>query len=354
MTIIRRERRLPQGAMGEGVIREGTRVDPQDVVLRGLMPSDFVILDALKPLGLRRAEQLMTGDALQVNPGDSLNPGELIAKMGRKVLKSPVRAVFSRIEAGQVILQTNPEPVEVRALCSGEVTSVRGTQAVLIETIGALLQAAWGNGHKVFSIYQMEPKQGIESLQGETLLPEYRGAALVTTKPITTPLIFSVAVQQEMTAIIAPSMRSDLRELALKQTIPVILTEGFGELQMSEIVYNWLRDNLGRQALIDATEPARWSPDRPEIIVPLPTGGTLPPLPIMDQPLVPGVTVRMTRAPLNGLSGRVRRLPDTPRSVENGLRLQGAEVQLPTGRTVFVPLANLDMLGRPVDAPGGA
>jgi hypothetical protein len=143
-----------------------------------------------------------------------------------------------------------------------------------------------------------------------------------------------------------------LREVALRQKIPVILTEGFGDHRMSDLVYNLLRDNLGRPALIDATEPKRWSSSRPELIIPLSSGSSLPPPPETDQPIVEGALVRLIRAPYNGMAGRVRRVVDTPRTVENGLRLPGAEVQLGNGRLVFVPLANLEMLGRSADAPG--
>jgi hypothetical protein len=72
----------------------------------------------------------------------------------------------------------------------------------------------------------------------------------------------------------------------------------------------------------------------------------------MDRPLAEGALVRMTRAPLAGVAGRVLQVADMPRTVENGLRLPGAEVQLSSGRTVFVPLANLELVGRSVDAPG--
>jgi len=288
--------------------------------------------------------------------GDFVERGRVLAQKGdgrgAKTVKSPINDVVARVDEGQIILQITPDPVEVFAMCPGEVTSIRGTTEVLIESVGALIQCAWGNGQHVFSNYKMEPEDGLESLRGESLLNEFRNSAVVTNRPITSPSTFLIAATQELTGIIAPSMHIDLREVALRQKIPVILTEGFGEQQMSEMVYNLLRDNLGRPALLDATEPQRWSATRPEIIIPLPPGGTLPPPPEVDQPLVEGALVRLLRAPYAGMSGRVRRLVESPRAVENGLRLPGAEVQLSSGQTVFVPLANIAMLGRMVDAPG--
>ena len=261
--------------------------------------------------------------------------------------------MFVRADKGRVILQTNPQAVSVRAMCPGEVTSVRSTGEVLIETVGALIQCAWGNGQQAFATYKLAPPEGIESLRGSSIMNDYRSSGIILSTPITSPDIFQVAAEQELVAIIAPSMHADLRETALQQTIPVILTEGFGTQQMSEIVYNLLRDNVGRPAMIDAAEPLRWSANRPEIIIPLPSAGNLPPAPEIDLPLVEGAYVRMTRAPLAGLAGRVRHIVETPRAVENGLRLAGAEVYLASGNTEFVPLANLELMGRAVDTPGG-
>jgi hypothetical protein len=357
LTLVRRERRLPSGAIGEVMVQDHVPVEANTVVLRGAVSGEFLILNALEPLGLRRPDEL-TEDLFIAKSGDVVDRGQVIAQKGEgrraKTLKAPIRAVLSRIEyeSGRVILQVNPEPVEVAAMCPGMVTSVRGTNEVLIETSGALIQCAWGNGKSAYSQYRVEPEEGIESLDSNSLLQQWRGTAIIMKKPILSSKVFSIAAELEMTGIIAPSMRSDLREAALRQQLPVILTEGFGDQQMSEMVYNLLLDNQGRPALIDATEPERWSSSRPEIIIPLPSGGALPPTPEANLPLAEGSVVRITRSPYAGMSGRVRRISDIPRAVGNGLRLPGADVQLSSGRTVFVPLANLELVGRLGDAPG--
>ena len=351
LTTIRRERRLPPSALGHATARDGSHVEAQDIVLTGSLPGDFMIVDALEPLGLKKAEQL-TEEMINVQAGNTVEKGRVLAQNGKRMLRAPVNALIAQVDNGQIILQANPVHIDIEAMCPGEITSVRGNTEVLLETVGALIQCAWGNGKRAYSQYKMEPEGGIETMPDDSMLSQFRNNAVILNHPIQSFKTFSVAVVQEMTAIVAPSMRADLREMALRQPIPIILTEGFGDLQMSDLVYNLLRDNVGRPAMYDASEPERWSPNRPEIVIPLPYGGSLPPSPETDQPLTEGAQVRMRRAPYPGMSGRVRRLVDTPRAVENGLRLPGAEVQLSDGRTVFVPLANLELLGRAADAPG--
>ncbi|HLY26641.1 MAG TPA: hypothetical protein VKQ72_09900 [Aggregatilineales bacterium] len=353
LTTIRRERRLPPGAIGQAAAREASHVEAQDIVLQGALPGEFIMLDALRPLGLRRPEQF-NETMLTVQPGNTVERWQVIAQNGSRTLKAPRAALLAHVEDGQIVLQTDPEPIDIYALCPGEITSVRGAEEVLLETVGALIQGVWGNGKRTFSAYKMEPQNGIDTLASDddTTFSEYKGSAIILTHPIASTAVFDIAKKQEMTAIVAPSMSSDLRATALRQNIPIILTSGFGDQQMSELVYNLLRDNLGRPAMFDATEPERWSPSRPEIVIPLPTGGQLPPPPETDAPLVEGALVRLTRAPYAGMSGRIRRLVETPRSVENGLRLPGAEVQVAGGRTVFVPLANIELLGRSGETAG--
>lgn len=352
-TTIRRERRLPPDAISDNPrVREGTFIEANDILLSGVIPANYIVLDVLKPLGLKNTEML-TPDTLLVRPGRQVHYQDELIVIGEgrraKRFKSPVDAVFLRMDGGDMILQSDPEPVELPALYPGRITSLRNNASIaVIEATGALIQGVWGNGKSAYCQLRPEPKDGIESLKDDSLVNEYRGTAIVMLRPIKTREAFDIAQRQNINAIIAPSMHSDLREVALKQSYPVLLMEGFGEMRMSDLMFTLLRDNQGRPATINAVEPSRWSIDRPEVLVTLPTSVSAP-LANMDQPLVEGALVRITRSPQFGMAGRVKRLVEAPRTVDNGLRLPGAEVTLPGGETVFVPLANLEILGRPID-----
>jgi hypothetical protein len=124
-----------------------------------------------------------------------------------------------------------------------------------------------------------------------------------------------------------------------------LLTEGFGRRRPTGLIYNLLQSNMGRQAAFDAEIPDRWSWSRPEITIPLPTGGITPTVPAMDQALTVGAQVRIIRAPWEGGVGEVIELPAMPQVVESGLRLPCARVRLSNTRIGFVPLANLELLG---------
>lgn len=357
MTVIRRDRQLPPGVYGKVLVRQGAPVQPDTVVLQGSQPGDFVIIDALKALNITLKDGgTLTEDLLQVRPGETLDKEQPIMIIGSgrrtRTLGSPVHAVFVRLEGSQIILRRDPVDLQIKALTPGHVSAIKGNECVTIETVGALIQGAWGNGKETYATLTLEPEGGIEALANtDDPMQRVSGTAMILNKPINDLNVFRFAEKLELGALIAPSMTSGLREIARRQKIPILIVEGFGDLPMSEIVYNLLRGNANRPAAIDAHEPGRWSAERPEITVPLSTTAK-PPAPDVNLPLMEGSLVRITRQPNMGVTGRVYRLIDVPRPVENGLLVTGAEIRTANGQVYFAPLANLELLGRPPEAPG--
>src|SRR5690349_3092213 len=116
LATIRRERRLPSSAIGEVAVRENQHVEAHDVVLRGSIPGNYVLLNGLAPLGLRPTE-LIPEELMQVHVGDFVERGRVLAQKGdgrgAKTVKSPINGVVARVDEGQIILQITPDPVEV-------------------------------------------------------------------------------------------------------------------------------------------------------------------------------------------------------------------------------------------------
>lgn len=345
LTVIRRERLLPPDVEGTVTVREGEHVSAVDVVARGVRANRYVILDLPRLLGVRDPDAL--DDLLHVGEWEIVKAGDILAgdqEKKRNLVRSPVSGMVAGLREGRLILQTDLSEVEVRAGCNGSVASVRGNRGVLLETVGALVQGAWGNGRYHFGLLQAEPKEGLAALEADEIATQWRGAIVLTQRPLTRRAL-DRAVALQIGGIIAPSMHADLRKVALRLKMPIMLTEGFGAEQLSPLVTEVLEAHYGRQAALHAPEPRHWQPDRPEVIVPL-HSDRLPPTPPRDAALRVGAEVRITRRPYLGLVGQVKDLPATPQVIENGLRLPVAAVTLPSGRTVIVPLANLEFFGR--------
>ncbi len=347
LTTIQREQTLPEDAIGSVDVRQGASVNLRDIVARGILPSRYLIVEAAKVLRLKKTADL--GEYLRVSIGDGVNPKTVLAEVpkqrNRKVL-SPVDGIVADVNDGRIILQVEPETVELEAGLDGQVIKVQPGQGVVIETYGSVVQGAWGNNRRVIGTLRTEPNAGLESLYGEDLDIQFRGAIVVTRRPLRQTGL-DVMEDQNLGGIIAPSIEADLIEALLAVKGAVMLTEGFGSLRMSGLVYNMLNNFNGRQATLEAIQPNRWQTRRPEVIVnPSGRGASRAVRPNVNQALTVGTSVRLTRIPHLGDVGTVVNLPKTPILLENGLRVLCAEVESVTGEKLTVPLANLEVFGR--------
>jgi hypothetical protein len=348
VTLIQREYLLPEGAIGSVEAQRGQRVDLRDVIARGTVPARHVILDVAKFFHLRRSED--AAKLILVKQGDTVESGQTLAgktpDKGKRLF-APMTGIIVYIGGGRIVLQETPEITDLQAGVQGQVIGVQEGRGVTIETIGALVQGVWGNNRRVIGALRVEPPDGLESIFGDQLNTQYRGAIVVTRRPLKATGLMILS-DQGITGLIAPSMDADLREAALNAETGIILTEGFGAMRMGNTVATLLESLNGRQATLDAMIPDRLDVRRPEVIVNVAVrADARPSLPDVAQTLRKGTTVRLTGDPYPGFAGRVTDLPKTPVLLDNGLRVLCAAVELFTGEQVMVPVANLELFGKP-------
>ncbi len=344
LTTIRRERVLPEEAIGSVEIEAGRRVNIRDVVARGTVPSRYVIVEAAEFFGLKNPDDLQ--ELMQVEIGSAVDDQDLLAERSRRRLHSRVRGIVAYIGEGRIIIQETPELIDLEAGVDGQVIEVKPGRGVVIETVGALVQGMWGNNRRALGPLQVEPEDGLETIFGDQLDIKFQGAIVVTRRPLK-PLGLQVMEEQGLRGVIAPSMDTDLIEHAVNTSGAIMLTEGFGAVRMSGALGNIFAALAGRQAMLDAFMPNRSESRRPEIIM-NPTGRTAvrPPQPDVDVALRVGMTVRLTRLPHAGQVGQIVNLPKSPVLLDNGLRVMCAQVALSGGDKVLVPLANLEIFGK--------
>lgn len=347
LTAIRRERTLPPDAIGQVEAQPGERIDLRDVVARGSIPSRYAILEAVKALNLRRPDELES--KMLVEMGEMVNAGQVLAgkanKRGRHIA-SPVNGIIAYVGDGRIIVQEIPEPITIESGLIGQVVGLQEGRGVVIETIGAVLQGAWGNGRFGIGQLRIEPADGLETIYGDQLDIAYRGAVVVTRRPLVDVSLLVVA-DQEFAGVIAPSMDASLIDQARETPAAIVLTQGFGSTsRMSQYIISFLEGLAGRQATIDAVLPDRFDPRRPEVIINVGAPrGERPTVPSPHLLLTLGMNVRITRGDYAGVVGRVGDLPKTPHLLDNGLRVFCARVDMPTGNSAYIPLANLEIFG---------
>lgn len=338
---IRRERYLPD-AGGTITVAAGTRVAMHDVVGHGASPAPYLLIEAAQELHLKDPDKLF--DLLEVRIGEQVSAGEPLAsaggRRGRKLL-APVNAQVIDVAQGRIVLQELSAPLELEAGVNGTVVNVRRGRSVVIEAYGAVLQGVWGSNRRAIGTIRHEPTTGMENIFGDVIDAEYRGAVVVTRRTLKR-VSFQVIDDQSFSAVIAPSMEPDLLDLALASPAAILLTEGFGAQRMSNIVAQFLETVEGRQATVDAL--AQTAP--PEVLIAVPIQPSeRPPAPNLNATLQVGREVRLERGPFAGMVGQVIRLPKEPVSLDNGLKVPCAQVELITGEKTYVPVANIEVSG---------
>jgi hypothetical protein len=347
LIVIRRRCSLPDKAIGTVNVSEGERVDVRDVIAHGVITTHYYILDGAKFFKLRNPDQL--DDLLFVDVGDVVKEEDVLAgkkaKKGKRLF-SPVRGIVAAIDKGRVILQAMPEMIDLEAGIRGRVVSIQPGSGVEVEATGAQVQGVWGNDRTVIATLQTEPEDGMESLSGDSLDMRFASAIILSRQPITADKL-KIMKDKNLSGIIAPSMDSSLLDIALEANGAILLTEGFGNIGMSSAIYNILANFEGHQVTVAADKLDRQGLNSPEVIVNTqPKDEQRPARPNVMLALRPGTEVRITRTPYTGLTGTVIDLPKVPVLMENGLRIKCAKVELVVGETIFVPLANIEVLGR--------
>lgn len=351
-TRIRHERVLPPRVFGEVMVREGHDIQSQDIVVKGVIPQDFRIIDVAGQMGLNRDDPEQLKKFITLEPDNLVDYNEPLAEAKRRrdrrlIPRAPAAGVVKLIDQGRVILQINPEPIEIRARVPGRIMEIIPYRGAEIETTGSLIQCAWGNGSFTFSHFEFEPEGGLKSLEisQDDLLAKSVNRVYILERSIGL-FDLSLIVKLKLAGLVAPSMSYNLREAAMAFKVPIILTEGFGNLTPTPRILRILRHLGNRAAAFDARTPHRWSGERPEIIIPSLAGGQMFVEPKINAPLAKGMTVRLQRAPFAGQVGTIAVVPETIEPTESGLRVPTIKVKLPTrDDLIIVPVANVQLVG---------
>jgi hypothetical protein len=344
LTTIRRERVLP--LEGQVLVQVGARVEPMSIVARADVPGHYYILDVAQALGVSPE---VADKYIRPRPGQLVKAGQAVA--GRRtgfglfprLLRAPRGGIVAAVGGGRILFESAGEPIEIRAYLSGRVVEVVPKFGAVIETIGALVQGVWGIGGESFGVLKILSEQPDQPLQAKAIDISCRGTVVIGGSTMDKE-VFQPALEYQVRGIVVGGLDPDLLELAEQMPFPIVTTEGLGQAPMAHPIFQLLRTNEGREAVISGRTEPRWGAVRTEIVVLLPSGGApLPPPP--GKPLEVGVRVRVTRGAMLGTVGTVRNLPKQPIILETGAGVWGAVVAFGEGEERTVPIYNLELLG---------
>lgn len=358
-TLLHLERRLPLD--GEVVVEEGARVEWNQVVARTELPGKVDMVNVANILGVDAGE---VRECLFKTEGEPVEKGEPLGQNQGffGLFKSTVRATMSgTVESvsdvtGQVVLRSPPEPVEIRAYVDGVVEKVLPGQGVVVKTFGTFIQGIFGIGGETSGALELVTDDPAREMRPQDIGPQHQGKLLVGGSLVTKAVI-DAALEHQVAGIIVGGLHDqDLRDFlgydlgvaitgSERKGLTLIITEGFGPIQMADRTFALFRANQGRRASISGATQIRAGVIRPEVIIPRLEGDWEE---ARDQPLdlelAVGVPVRIIREPGFGQLARVTALPVEPAVIPTGARVRVAEIELKDGRTLTIPRANLELI----------
>jgi len=225
---------------------------------------------------------------------------------------------------------------------------------VTIETEGTLIQGIFGvGGERTGIIHYLENCRGLVvnkshleniSLEGRIICggitftgdaldyAVHSGAVGVFTGSIT-----SAALENFTGTALGISMTGD-EELPLS----LIISEGFGELAISERIEAILKQLNGKEASFSGATQVRAGAIRPELII---TDSKLGIKQSRREPIFEiGRNVRCLRSPHFGKLGQITELPYTTHKVASGAVVRVALVKLEKSDSYYIPRANLEII----------
>lgn len=358
-TIVVKDRQLP--LEGEVMVQVGDQVKADQIVARTQLPGKIFPVNVANQLGV--APSRLKG-LLRKGIGDSVEKDEVIAESAGFMgfFKSEATAIVSgTIQSiseitGQVIFQAQPIPVEIDAYIDGTVVEIIPNEGCVIQSAATLIQGIFGLGGEVKAELVMGVSKPTDVLKPEHITPEMRGRIVVGGAYLTLATL-KKAIEHGLAGLVTGGFDyDDIKELLGYEVgvaitggedlgLTLVVTEGFGEIQMAPGTFALLEKKAGKMASINGATQIRAGVIRPEVVVTfgedVPEGRYTPPEPTG---ISMGDPVRGIRAPYFGQLGKVVELPVEPEALESESRARVMVIEFEDGTRARLPRANVEVI----------
>jgi hypothetical protein len=141
---------------GKVLVNPGDRVQPAQPVAQTEVSGEVSVVNVAQ---LLRVAPARAYKYIKVREGADVTMNTVIASKGLTAagrVKSPANGFVYRIDksTGRVLIKVVSRPLELMAYLAGTVSSVMAGRGVVVETTGALIQAALGIGGESYGVLQ--------------------------------------------------------------------------------------------------------------------------------------------------------------------------------------------------------
>lgn len=343
---------------GEILVGPGQAVNALTVVGRAERPTRFRFIDVAHQLG---RPDLDLDDVLTVDVGDYVEAHQVVAagrggfSLREKLVRSPAAGYVMGIGPSGILLESEHTITEIQAFVTGVVTRIIPDLGVVIETDGAIIEAACGFGGEAVGRLLRVVNSPYESMTPDDLHENASEAILLGGRSIDEETLRR-ADEWQVHGIIVGSFPVSLLDMDPPVRVRVVATEGFGHVPMSPHTFGVLTSLSRTDISIRGQTPGLFgntqigSSQEPPIILaasPLPSRGSYVGLPAAPKTEAPTAKVsnkvRVIQGKLLGASGQIDLIPPDAQATEAGIIAPGAFVKLGDG-VHYIPWANLQLI----------
>jgi len=365
-TLIRKKRLLPLS--GEVMVNNGDTVNAEDIVARTNLPGKVLSLNVVNRLGILPKDIhsfMLKGEGEDVQKDEPLAETKPMIKFFKSVCFSPITGKIETVSdvTGQVLLRYPPRPVQINAYVDGKVVEVFEKEGVVISTYATFIQGIFGIGGEATGELTVVAKTPKDVLKPSDVKEEHEGKIIVAGSIINYDVI-QKSLELGIKGIIVGGIKdNDINQLlgydlgaaitgSEDINITIIITEGFGQIDMAEKAFKVLTSRGGSKASISGATQIRAGVVRPEIIIPFSEEIDASDVKMTEESPVEeesaGIAIddliRVIRTPYFGKIGKVKSLPSELRKIETEAVVRVLEVEFPDGRTAIIPRSNVEAI----------
>ncbi|MDX1382391.1 MAG: hypothetical protein R3190_02050 [Thermoanaerobaculia bacterium] len=358
--IVQRDRRLP--LEGEVLVAVGDRVAADDLVARTELPGKVYPLNVANELGIdpaRLPAAMLHAEGATVERGELLARTKGVFGLFSSESHAPVSGTVESISTvtGSVILQEHPIPVEVDAYIGGKVVEVIPREGCVVQAAATLVQGIFGLGGETRGEIVAAVGRRSEVLDADALSAEHRGRIVIGGAYVTLAALERAREIGVAGVVVGGFDYDEIKEILGYEVgvaitggedlgLTLMVTEGFGRIDMAPATFQLLRDHEGRRASLNGATQIRAGVIRPEVVVThdreaVPDERVAAPEP---EGIAVGDTVRGIRAPYFGRIGTVRALPVEAVALASETRARVLEIAFEDGSSALIPRTNVESI----------
>ncbi len=356
-TKILKERRLPLKGRVESKL--GDIVQPDDIVANTDLPGNVQMINVANQLNIDASDiegYMIKGSGELIKKGDLMAETKGLFGFFKSSVFSPADGTIESISSvtGQVVLRESPIPVEVDAYIQGEINDVILDEGVVIKTNGVFIQGIFGIGGESRGEVTVVVDHRDSEITQDAITEDEKGKIVIGGSFISLEA-YKKAIECKVAGIVVGGFNYyDLEEI-LGFTLGVaitgseniitslIVTEGYGKIQMGQQTFDLLKNNSGKMASINGATQIRAGVIRPEIIIPNSEFSGNNDEIKKTLGIVKGSLVRVIRSPNFGKIGTVKELPTELRKMESETMVRVAIVEI-DGKQIEIPRSNLEIV----------